>query len=439
MLINYLKLCFRILRRNPFLNVVNIVGLSVGFTVFFLLWQYSQNELASNQQYKDWERIVRFGLIWHWTDDNQTWNQSSFAMNRPEEVKLIAKDLPEIEDFTRIFKRENFTPEYQPDHGKDIYVSFIDENGEWRRFDEKNIVYADPNVFSFFNIPLIVGSPATCLKAVNSVVISQSVAKKFFGSENPVGKTLYIDNKIPFLVSGVFPDFSLHTSLDFQIAFSAASLEKSISQVVMSLGGCHSYFKLQPGVDRKSLEEKVSRTGVKYYYRTPGQEYRTRMELYLQPFRDVPFESHRWDYTKLKSKPLLYTLSFVAVVVLVMAWINYINLTLSAQGRRLKEIAVRKTIGSRVRQIVTQFVAESLVINLIAIFSALTFMQLIERPVRAYLNFEIPHLRDISGSSMIFIIMTISIGILINGIIPIVITLKKTPGRYFNCQGESTA
>jgi len=223
----------------------------------------------------------------------------------------------------------------------------------------------------------------------------------------------------------------LHSSLDFEMAFSDVSLENSITKIVMSLGGCHSYLKLRPGVDIKSLEKKISQNGAKYYFIPPGLKDEARIEFYLQPFHDVPFESHRWDYFKVKSKPLLYTLSAVAIVVLVMAWINYINLTLSAQGKRLKEIAVRKTIGSNTKQIIAQFVCESLVINLIAFFTALTLMQLIVIPVKVYLNFDIPQFRYASPSSAIFIFITIFIGILINGVVPIVITLRKNTRTIF--------
>src|SRR5690349_19519368 len=112
MTLNYLKLSFRQMARNPFFTLINVVGLSVGFAVFFVLWQYSASELNSDRQWKDWDRIALLGFNWQWTDDGQTWDSRLFSTNVTALSPKFVNDYSELEEYTRIIYQENFSPGY---------------------------------------------------------------------------------------------------------------------------------------------------------------------------------------------------------------------------------------------------------------------------------------------------------------------------------------
>ena len=155
MLFSYLKLTTRLLARNPLSTFINVIGLSIGFAVFFILWQYSQAELKSDQFHPGFERIVRFGLTYHFKESNSETKDGILAINDPALTRDVAQTFGEVESFTRIFAQKNLSREYIPSHGQDIFIAHTNETGERKSFVENNVAYADPNLFTFFNFPLI--------------------------------------------------------------------------------------------------------------------------------------------------------------------------------------------------------------------------------------------------------------------------------------------
>ena len=123
MIFSYLKLALRLLTRNPLATFINVIGLSTGFAVFFILWQYSQAELKSDQFHKDFERIVRFGLTYHFKEANSETKDGTLAINDPALTRDVAQAFGEVESFTRIFAQKNLSREYIPAHGQDIFFS----------------------------------------------------------------------------------------------------------------------------------------------------------------------------------------------------------------------------------------------------------------------------------------------------------------------------
>jgi putative ABC transport system permease protein len=434
MLLNYLKLALRLLIRNPFYTFINVLGLSVGFAVFFVLSQYSRNELKSDQFHKDYERIVRCGFVWRWTDDNINWVDTRFGVIWPEIADKVARDFVEIEELTRVFHQENFTPEHIPQHGKVITLNYINAARDLVTFNETGVVYADRNLFQFFGFPLLKGNPESVLKLANSVVLSASTAKKYFGDEDPIGKTMTINNEISLLVTGIFKDLPKNSHLAFSIVISTAGILKNISKAASAPTGPYSYLRLRKGTDAKALEEKMNQVRKAYLDgKIPAKQiHMVRPRFALTPLKEIAFSKFMDDFFKPKSKFFLNTLNVISLVVLVMAWINYMNLTLSANIKRMKEIAVRKTSGANRLELITQFVLEAMIINIFSFCLAITIIQLTTTFIAYFFGFYILDLASVSFSTIVLWSAIGLAGILATGVLPCLIALKKTPRTLFS-------
>ena len=181
MLINYIKLSLRLLARNPFFTLINVIGLAVGFTSFFALWQYSTSALKPDRHHKDLDRIVRIGLNWRWNDNGEL-GLMMMGVSQASIPPQLKNSIPEVEDYVRILEQAGF---FQTDvmdkHGIKIVIGLQAQKHRDRLFKETKVAYADRNLFEFFTIPLIHGQPETVLSGANHVALSQSTATKYFG------------------------------------------------------------------------------------------------------------------------------------------------------------------------------------------------------------------------------------------------------------------
>ena len=214
----------RIFFRDPQFVAFAVSGLAISFVVSFILWQHATYELKSDTFHPGAERIVRTGLVMRWTDDQSSWEEVMLGINAPGLVKAIAgKNADDIQDYTRIFHQSNFNAELIAGHGKQVILTSANKS-----FVETKIVYADPNLFSFFQIPLLEGNPDVVLNDSNAVVLSERLAIKYFGRTHAMGKTLRLNNSIPLLVTGVFEDLPHNTHLSFDAVISSRRLKRSM-------------------------------------------------------------------------------------------------------------------------------------------------------------------------------------------------------------------
>jgi putative ABC transport system permease protein len=431
MLLNYLKLALRLLFRNPFFTFINVLGLSVGFSAFFIIGQYAQNELKSDQFHKDWERIVRCGLNVEWTDDKINWQESTWGTNSVQLTNTIAKGYHEVEAHTTVFHQNNFaySDATMPDHEKEISISVVNQVGETRSFRETRIAYADPNFFDFFTIPLITGDQNSPLNLPESVVLSEKTAKKYFGSANPVGKTLQLNNKISLNVSAVFKDLPRNTHFDFDMLISTERIRNLINNRGFEF---YCYVKLKHASDVKTLSARINKDlqeNIKFS--AWGNWAYGKAQIYFQPLADVAFTSYIQDSHQAKSRFVLSILGYSSIVILAMAWINYVNLSISSSRKRLKEVAARKTVGARPSDILIQFVLESALINSISLLIALTIVQIVRNPVELIFHFYVPAWREVSAQLIIIAGCAFTTGILVTGLYPALVTLKQSPKSLF--------
>jgi putative ABC transport system permease protein len=429
MLLNYLKLSLRLLVRNPFFTFINVLGLSVGFTAFIILWNYSQHELKSDQFHKDYERIYRLYLTKKFPTED--WVAGALS---PEIIKQAALDLSKIENYTRIINQPNFLNRSLP-HRTQLFFFHTNKLNERSSFVQTRVAYADPNLFDFFSIPLLKGNPHSVLSEPNTVVVSESTAKKYFGVEEPAGELIYLNDTIPLRVTGVFEDLPSNTHLAFDIVISTLTVEKYL-RLSDSWAMTHGYYKLRKDVLVTDFEKELNAYSQKHFNEIFNRMFLSEgaNTLSLQPLDDLAFNIVVFDKYVPKSKYLLSVLSLVSVVILLMAWVNYINLTLSAQQKRMKELAARRAVGAKSIDFIRQFMMEAFLVNLISFLVALTMVQMIRTPAQIYFGFYVPSWTDIPLTMKLIIAFTILAGILLTGLYPAMATLKISPRVLFGAR-----
>jgi len=196
MILSYLKLAFRLILRNPFFTLINVVGLAIGFASFYILWNYAITELKTDQYHKDHDRIARIGFHWRWTDDGgETWGHEINGNIRANIFPRVKDDFPEVESTLRILYQDYFGPDLV-NHGEEIAITNNEKPNGPKVFKPVNVVYADPNLFTFFSMPVIYGDAASALSNTNYVALCRSTSKRYFGNIDPVGKLLALNDSI---------------------------------------------------------------------------------------------------------------------------------------------------------------------------------------------------------------------------------------------------
>jgi len=433
MFVAYLTLAFRILMRNPFLTAVDIVGLSIGFSSFFILWQHAVTELQTDQYHQDFEKIARIGLTYRWSDDLKTFNgvMTSGAI-RSYSAPLIADDHKEVADYTRILQQSQFQ-EGLVGHGIEVVLA-VDHKGTNAFYREDKVVYADPNIFNFFTLPLLHGAKDEVLQHPGNVVLSQAKARQYFGSDNPVGETLVINDAIILTVTGVFENLPHTTHLNFDIVISNEGLlDRWQEQFAMTL--C--YVKLDSEESLDAFGASLFKRTNKYFFEHDLNGPRLlgfQLEFFLQPLEEIAFtKAYEFDSRpQSKSKQALIFLQVVSILVLLMAWINYINLSISRTARRMKELATRKISGALSSNFLSQFLIESALINFMAVMMALTIMQLIRIPAATFFEVHIPEFKSIEFDTWLMFIGMVLLGTLVTGGYPALMSASFSPRALFS-------
>ena len=425
MILNYLKLAFRLLFRNPFFTCINVLGLSVGFAAFYILWPYTQSELRADQFHKDYDRIAL--LAWHnrWTDDNQNWNDFHLVGNYCGVGKRIADKFSEVEDLTRLVHQKG-TKKTLGGVDPNIFFVFYKSDSTKKYFHEDDAAYADPNFFQFFSFPLLSGHPAKVLSKPYSVCISRKLGNKYFGTTNPVNATIYLNDSIPLTVTGVFEDLPQNTHFRFELIITTAGIDDfDLYSGSSALGPKHwmglNYIKVSKGTLFDDVQKKVdSRRKELYDSRENADADPTTL---VQPLKEVAFSDFVGNTLVYKSKNALTILSALSFIILFLAWTNYISLSITTLHKRLPEVGTRKVIGAQNRDFVAQFFIESALINLASVLVALTLIQLLRTPIEYLFHFYIP---DWQTYHTIFtLIIPPVFGIFITGFYPVLVSAKK--------------
>ena len=351
----YLTIVWRTLLKHKSISLIMIIGLSLSMAAFMLITRYVFDELSFDKFHQHADRIYRIQL----NDYKNKVLTNSSALGYYAQGVAIKESIPDVEDFVRV-------------HRADGMLSHRKPNSELVSFQEKNGFYADASFFKIFSFSLIKGAADQVLKSPESVVVSASMARKYFGNENPIGKILQLQSEWQggnYLVSGVFADVPANSHFHFDFIFSIQNLLKNEQ---FANGGWYwanfyTYLLLKPEAKAKSVEDLLPSVIEKPLTRI-WQRYNISQTMALQAITDI----HLNPLSNSEIEPggnieIIYVLIVVAILILVIGLLNYINLATVMGMERAKEVGVRKTLGSGKGQLIGQFLFESFIFNFLAL------------------------------------------------------------------------
>lgn len=358
MLTNYIKIAVRNLMKTKLFSIINILGLAVGMTACLLILHYVNFEKSYDTFHEDSHRIYRL----RHERSSEDGFPVRFASCCPPAAPLIRGKYPEVEKIARIFRHR-------------AGVSFGDNY-----FHEERMYFAEPDFLDILKFKFIDGDPLTGIHAPNTAFISLSTARKYFGDHNPMGKTIYVDKKNDYVVTGVFEDIPQNSHLKFDILLSWKNAESLFGPEVLDAWGhtgFYTYVRLKPGTDPFKFQKKLE-TLVNVQFGDALKKYKMTLRLILQPLTGIHLTSHvMQEYELNGSLDSVNFLLLIALFIMVIAWVNYINLSTARSMDRAKEVALRKVVGGTRGQLMIQFFFETILLNGAAIFIALGLMEFI--------------------------------------------------------------
>jgi putative ABC transport system permease protein len=401
--INYFKTAWRNIRKNKLFSAINIIGLSTGIGLCFIIMLYVQDELGYDKFNKNADRIVR--VIFQANINGGKINESVVMAPVAQSMK---NDFPEVQDATRLHRYGSSKVVYKDKAFKDDEAAFV-----------------DPNFFSIFTLPMIEGDEKTALAQPHTIVLTQKTAEKYFGKEDAIGKTLGFNNNTEFYkVTGVIKNIPSNSHFHFDMFCSMTGWQDAKSDSWMN-SPFHTYLLLKSGTDYKKMEVKFPAMVAKYM----GPQIQQQMGLSLQQFRTKgnelgfalqPLTSiHLHSNTSNELEPggnasYVYIFAGIAIFMLIVACINFINLATAGASKRAKEVGVRKVAGSGRVQLIKQFLSESLVITMLALIIGFVLVQL---ALPAFNNISGKHLSLDVKPIIAFVALGLLIGI-VAGIYP---------------------
>lgn len=362
MLKNYLKIALRTITGNPLFSAINIVGLAIGLACCIIITIFVRYELSYDKHWDDADRIHRV------TRDFFS-NNLRLANIAPPIAPLLQQDFPEIEDITRIMAPSR------------ISLSRADET-----FLEEKLVIADANVFDFFQLEFVSGDPDTALSSPLNLVMSERAATRYFGNEDPMGQILNIMGQADLTVTGVIRDLPDNTHMELELLISIQVMPMMMGPEELENWGSNNYYtylRLPEGYNPDDLESRFDDFMIKHR----GEDSPESESLNLQPLTGIHLTSDRdSEWRENGSTAVVYTFSAIAFVVLLIACINFMNLTTARSTQRAKEVGIRKVVGANHNQLVGQFLGESVMMTAFAMLLALALVELVLPIFAAFLE-----------------------------------------------------
>lgn len=379
MIRNYILLAFRNLWKRTAFSFINIFGLALGISAFLVILHYIEFETSYDSFHVNAESIYRINRISIKNGERlQAMTKTTYGLG-----PALAEDIPEIKRFVRI-------------HEESAVVSYSPEQGNAKSFHEDDILIVDSTFFRIFSYQSAMGNLATSLDHAQSIVLTQSVAQKYFGHEDPIGKTLKIAGGRmdgSYTVSAVMQDSPPNSHFSFDILLPFSNL-LNVSQYKDDDGwgwnNFVTYVQLSDGAKHSIAESKLPdfsnrRLNPKW------KSYGISLELHLQPLRDIHLQPGLRHDVETVNPDTIYFFGLIGLFILVIAWINYINLSTARAMERATEVGIKKAIGAFRSELITQFLFESLLINFIAIVAAVGLVVLL-----------LPVLSDVIDKELVF-------------------------------------
>lgn len=337
-------IALRNFKKDKWFSILNVLGLTLGITFSLFLVFYIVDELGYDKYNEKYERIYRINA--HLQEPTRKFDVATTQQNLGPTVK---KDFPEVEEMARLFSRERT----------------LFKQGE-NNYYETKLYYADSTIFNVFTFHLIEGNAKNALNKPNSVVLSKSTAKKYFGNAAAVGKTIKTVYDV-YTVTAVFDDLPQNSHIRFEMLMSLTPFHQLMDAQFWGGFNNFTYVLLKPGTNAKAFEKKL----LPYYdkYMAPiFAQFNVKAQYSVQPITDIHLKSNlQGEPEETGSMSYIWIFGAVAFFMLLIACINYMNLTTARSARRAKEIGIRKVNGSSKKQLVFQFLSESLLTSFIAV------------------------------------------------------------------------
>jgi len=421
---NILKITLRNLVRNSSYTAINVFGLSLGITCSLIIFLIVKFQLSFDNYHQEGENIYRIV-----TKEN-AFGDMQYDTGVPYPLPVaLRNDFPNIPLVTII--DFNF--------GNPV-ISIEDGNGNVRRFEEKNAVYVDEEYFQIFSYNIISGNPYTWLKDPYSIVITESIAEKYFNEDEPINRSLILNGDKELKISGVVQDPPKNTEFPFDFFISLETPNKNRSDNWSSTSSAvQCYIKIPPEVDPEDINDALFAFLRKYR----NKESADRIELSLQSLADVHYDlkygySFSGDYAGQVSSESILALSLIGVFLLVTACINFINLNTVLVLKRSKEVGVRKVLGSMRSNIIGQFLLETTIICLLALIFSLGMVELALIKIDALIGYSLDF-NPLSDSIVLSFLSSVLIMVIVlSGIYPAMVLSGFKPVDSLKSKASNT-
>lgn len=352
-----IRQAFRVLKKDKFHSFLNIIGLALGLCCSILVLLFLQNELSYDMHHENINRIYRYGVNMTIGGNNSTQPTCNAAVG-----PLLQNEMPEIEEYVRIMNM-----------GKVLV------NANEKNLYESSLLMVDNSIFQIFTYPFIYGNRANALERPNTVVLTEKLASKYFGNQNPVGKELEIDNDL-YEITGVIENLPDNSELKFSglVSLNSFLQSQNLDDIYSPrvLGGnmmFFTYFLFAENFTPEQFTEKFQN----FYQREMVEYDRINYIAVVEPVEDIYLNSTINKRYSEANRRFLFGFASIGLFILILACINYVNMATSRAGSRAREIGMKKVLGAQKKQLISQFLSESIILSFLALVLGLMFAELV--------------------------------------------------------------
>lgn len=410
-------IALRNIRRNLNYSIINIGGLAIGLSSFIFIILYINDELKYDKFHEKADRIYRVNRFYNSNDVNEDAATLSFPAG-----PALHFDYPDIiENVVRIFN--NFSDQ--------TFFEYRKEEDEILKFNESLFCLADSTLFEIFTFHFLEGNAETALDRPNTMVITRSIAEKYFGNESALGKVLRMEetDRLSFEITGVVEDIPSQSHIEFNMYASLSTFRQlGNGQLPQTWiwNPCWTYVLIHEGISPDLLEDQLPDFYLNHYPDLSNQD----VTLYLQSLTDIHLRSHH-DYEMHPNSNYIYIyiLSAIAAIVLILACINFMNLTTANSACRAMEIGVKKVFGSSKKKLTVQFLGETIILSFIALIIAAVSVEILLPGFNNFTGKNISHSFMIAPESILFAIILATVVGVFAGLYPAVFLASFQPLR----------
>lgn len=391
MIKNYFKIALRNIWKNKTFSAINIIGFAIGLASCLLILLYVNNELSFEKMHEKRDQIFRVAVNLTHGD-----NKIPFAAAMPPLAPALIEEFPEIIEAVRI---------------RQTQLTFHFEN-DVKKMGEKNIVFTEPSFFDIFSFDLLDGMKTNALADPFTLVISQETAEKYFEHKNVIGKTLTDDAGNIFTITGILEKPKTNTQLDFDILVSYSSLNAMgmYSEQWGQFGTDHIFILGNGNLQADELEAKLPALVEKY----TNSAMAFMINLMVQPFNDIYFHSHtNGEFEPSGDIDQVYLFSAIAFLIMLIACLNFMNLSTARSVHRSKEVGMRKVFGSNKSQLIRQFLSESILMTLLSVILGLIIFSFLYPQLNNFIGRELAvnYLKN-PVTFLVILILAVIVGIM---------------------------